>query len=164
MNITPKGCFVLAFALFALSNCGGGIESLVPDETLRRAQTWRIMSHYDYQAPPDERFVVTAEQRSLVERVKELAIPQIPLTHADTPTADIVVTLEQRQQSSGYGQVKGLRRREFIWWVRFFDRSGRKLGEFVERNQGLIQAANPTKLARKLAKDISAALTPTATR
>lgn len=148
---------VIALALGALSACSGGLQSLVPTETLQRAQTWRIAHHYDIRPPATPTLQATPEQRSLVESVRELALPQISLQYTDDG-ADIVVTLEPGFQQAGYGQVSGLFRRETIWWVRFFDHNGKKLGEFVERNQRLTTSANHLELSRKLAGDIATAL------
>ncbi|HSH00045.1 MAG TPA: hypothetical protein VLB27_08345 [candidate division Zixibacteria bacterium] len=141
----------------ALSACGGGLETLIPAETLQRAKTWRIAHHYDIKTPAAPNLQATAEQRALAASVRAFAEPQITLAYVEN-NADITVTLERGFQQAGYGQISGLTRRETIWWVRFLDTSGKKLGEFVERNQHLTEATNSTELARKLAGDIAAAL------
>ena len=147
-----------ALALIASACGGGGLRTLIPQETLSQAHTWRIVHEYDLSPPADPRLRPTPEQRSLIDLVRAQASPQVKLTYAAEGAADIVVTLEQRYQQAGYGQVSGLTRREVIWWVRFHDSEGKKVGEFVERNQSLINSSNQSELARKLAGEIATAL------
>jgi len=148
---------ILALAL-ALQSCGGGITHVIPEEVRQSAKTWRILYRYDYKGSEIDRGRVTASNRSLVDAIKTALLPDVTLYYNDSPGADITVTLSERQESEGYGQVGGLTKRKTVYYIEFFDRNGERLGGYYDRNQRFIRTHNDPALVRQLAETIRIAL------
>lgn len=154
----PRPALFLLLALWSLQACGGGITQVIPQEARQSAKTWRILYRYDYKGSDADRGHVTASNRSLVESIKTVLLPDVTLYYNDSPSADITVTIAERQENEGYSQVGGLTKRRTVYYVEFFDRNGERLGGYYDRNQCFIRTRNDPALVRQLAEEIRIAL------
>ncbi len=149
---------VLFLSGLVLQSCGGGITHVIPAEVRLNAKTWRILYRYDYKGDGIDKERVTASNRSLVESVKFVLLKDVTLYYNDSPTADITVTIAERQEREGYGQVGGMSKRKTVYYVEFFDRDGNRLGGYYDRNQRFIRTNNDPALINQLAEAILIAL------
>jgi hypothetical protein len=113
---------------------------------------------YDYRGSDADRLRISAEHRRTLGGVRKSLQNSTKLTYLESPEADITVTLEERQRSSGYGQVNGLKRREIFWWVRFYDRKGELLAEYNESRQYLMRQSDNQALIDALSEQIKQGL------
>ncbi len=150
---------MVALPALVLQSCaGGGIGKVIPAEARQTAKTWRILPRYDYRGSSFDKGRVTASNRSLVDAIKAELVEDVTFYYNDTPTADITVTLDERQESIGFGQVGGLNKRKTVYYIEFFDRDGERLGGYYDRNQQYIRTNNDPALVRQLAETILVAL------
>jgi hypothetical protein len=150
---------LVALPALVLQSCGGGgIGKVIPDEARLNAKTWRILPRYDYKGSSFDKGRVTASHRSLVESIRTQLKSDVTMYYNETPTADITVTVAERQENMGYGQIGGLSKRQTVYYIEFFDRDGERLGGYYDRNQQYIRTNNDPALVRQLAETILTAL------
>lgn len=148
---------IASLALLLTAGCGSPPERL-PFETLATAESWRLLYHYNYRGSEADRQRISADQLRMVSALRESVSAKVELVYLDSPEADITVTVEERQRASGYGQVSGLNRREFFWWMRFYNRKGELLAEYNENRQHLMRQVDTQALRDALSEQIERAL------
>ncbi len=141
-----------------VSGCGGGLNGLLPPETVSNFRSWRILYRHDYKGTELEKQRVTATHRALVTAIEDHLQRRLELIHFPSDEADVTVTIEERRRRSDISQQRGLFKSESNYFIEFFDRNGEKLGSYREGKQQLIRSANHERLAAKIARDISAVL------
>ena len=160
LNTKHRATFLVgAFLLSGIISGCGGFKSLLPDEAVNNFQSWRILYRYDYKGTELEKQRVTATHRALVAAVEDNLEKTLRLTHFPSDEADVTITIEERKQRSGFGQIKGLIKSESVYFIEFFDRNGEKLGSYREAKQVLIKSSTHEQLALKMARDITTILT-----
>ncbi len=157
-RIISRLVFIALGLVVTSQSCGGGVGSVIPAEARTNAKTWRILPRYDYKGSSFDKGRVTASNRSLVESVKTELLGDVTLYYNEAPTADITVTIAERQESIGFGQVGGLNKRKTVYYIEFFDRDGERLGGYYDRNQQYIRTNNDPALVHQLAETILIAL------
>ena len=159
-----KALIVCALALLAIAlySCGNGYKSILPEEFKTGASTWYLTSKYEYQsesATPSSTPRFQAEMK-LAKRVEKALEPMLALRNSHMPGADITITIQSRQMRGGSGGSGRGMKRQRVFLIEFFDKSGRRIGEFYERNQSYTGGKNRQRLADRLAADIAAILEP----
>lgn len=143
--------------LVIITSCGSPANRL-PFETLAIAENWRLLYHYDFLGSKADRLRISPEQRATVISLREALRQRVKLAYWDSPEADITVTIEERQRASGFGQMQALQRREYSWWIRFYDSKGKLLAEYRESRQSLIRQSDSQALINALREQITRAL------
>lgn len=163
MTTKKQKTFILCVLMIlstALYSCGNGYKSILPEEVKKSASTWYLTSKYEYRgesaAPsPTPRFQAEMKLAKRVEKALEL---KLSLNKSNAPGADITITIESRQFRRSAGSSSLLVKRQRVYLIEFFDKSGRRIGEFYERNQSYTSGTNRQRLADRLADDIAAIL------
>lgn len=160
LTIKHTAAFITGAFLFSgfVSGCGGGLTGLLPTETVSNFRSWRILYRYDYKGTDLEKQRVTATHRALVAAIEDHLERSLDLIHFPSDEADVTVTVEEQQRRSDMSQLRGLIKREFVYYIEFFDRNGERIGSYREGRQNLIQGSNHEKLAAKIARDITTVL------
>ncbi|MCH9030703.1 MAG: hypothetical protein IIB00_00380 [candidate division Zixibacteria bacterium] len=156
-------CVLLIFSA-ALNSCGNGYKSVLPEEVRTSASTWYLTSKYEFlgeSAAPSPSPHFQAEMK-LARRVEKALEQKLRLSKSNTPDADITITIQARQMRGGSSGSSRRMKRQRVFLIEFFDNTGRRIGEFYERNQSYtyIGGKNGQRLADRLADDIAAILEP----